>query len=205
MTSHYSPKTQIKGLAVFILFMLVFVLFVELYQQDDIEDVVASEKDVVDAEMRKSIDNIYPYEYWIQNKKDVYYTEMVEDLKKAKKIKRVLRGELAGKEEIFLKSFSSPEIGKYVMSAIVAESGGGQKPCGKFNYSGIMKNGKCENFDSLEDYINSGVKAKTGKYFNELYKSGVSAESLQNIFIGSYCQSGCEHWVGNFLSTYEKL
>jgi hypothetical protein len=123
------------------------------------------------------------------------------------KVVRVLRGELAGQEELFLSSFSNREIGKYVMSVIVAESGGGLHSCGTYNYSGIMKNGRCENFSSVEDYIQNGIKKKTGKYFNDLDKVGVSEENLDIIFIGKgkYCTSGCEHWTTNFLATYNKL
>jgi hypothetical protein len=122
-------------------------------------------------------------------------------------IRRVLRGDLEGKEELFLTSFSDPEIGKYVMSVICAESGCGQHSCGKYNYSGIMKNGRCEYFESVEDYIENGVKKRTGIYFNRLHERGVSEQSLNDIFIGKgrYCTSSCEHWTKNFLATYNEI
>lgn len=85
--------------------------------------------------------------------------------------------------------------------------GGGEKPCGKNNYWGIMEKVsvgyKCRNFNSLEDAI-KGVKKYTGKYYNQLFELGVTEESVNKVFIGSYCTSSCQHWSKNFLLAYKQ-
>ncbi len=201
MSNHYSPKTQFKGLLVFITVVIFLLMAIET---------IAKNEAVVPIEIKaEGLGYVYPsYDEKIEWERKKHLEKLSKEMVEAKKNKinyRPLKGELKGKEEVFLTSFSNREIGKYVISVLVAESGGGQNPCGRFNYSGIMKNGRCQNFESLEDYIEHVIKARTGKYFNELYKVGVTRETLNNVFIGSYCQSGCEHWVDNFVSTYEKL
>ena len=98
----------------------------------------------------------------IQKLREIPEPEIIPE---SKPIVRILKGELEGKEEQFLASFSKEILGNYVMAVICSESGCGLKPCAKHNYSGIMENGRCKHFDSIEDYID-GVKTLTGKYFN---------------------------------------
>tara|TARA_R110000868_G_scaffold13557_3_gene63084 strand:- start:213 stop:776 length:564 start_codon:yes stop_codon:yes gene_type:complete len=144
---------------------------------------------------------------YIRAKKDRYYEELKLEMIEQKKVKRILRGGLKGQEEKFLNGFESTRLAKYVMAVICSESGCGEHQCGSFNYSGIMKNGKCQEFNSVEDYIENGIKKRTGKYFRDLDKVGVSRETLNDVFIGQgkYCTSGCSAWVDNFLFYYNKI
>ena len=200
--ANYSIKTQVKGLITFLFMVLLLVMVVEFFKSSQNNAII---------QQQQRLNYIYPsYEDHIDNQREIHFQKLITEMKEAQNNKvnyRPLRGQLKGKEEVFLTSFSNKEIGKYVISVLVAESGGGAYPCGSFNYSGIMYRGKCRDFESLEDYIENGIKKSTGIYFNKLYKEGVSRETLNNIFIGKgkYCTSGCKYWVNNFISTYQKL
>ena len=196
MTAHYSPKTQIKGLIIFITVILISLILTNM----------AKNKTVIGQETKADgLKYVYPsYDEKIEIKRKLHLEklskEMIEVKRNKSEIKRILRGKLKGKEEIFINSFSSPKIGKLVMSAIMTESGG-EYECGSFNYSGIMLNGKCQNFSSLEDYIENGIKKRTGIYFNKIAKLELTKENVEMIFIGKgkYCTSGCTNWSKNFI------
>lgn len=213
-TKKYGFREQLGRYAVIIAIAIIFVSVIEIYVNATGVEV----KEVEQGEIYPSKEG-YLNEKIIRLEKDLYFekekNKMAVNLLNSNEVKkdnvwngkRVLKGDLKGSEEVFLKSFSNERIGLYVMSVICAESGCGTHQCGDWNFSGIMKNGRCQSFKDLNDYIENGIKAKTGKYFNDLDKVGVSNEGLNSVFIGNgkYCTSGCDTWVGNFLYFYNKL
>lgn len=144
--------------------------------------------------------------------KENYYLNMQLDLIKqkvekgndvqVKKIVSVLKGGLSGQEETFYKRFDE-KTAKLVMSVICAESGCGQHQCGTNNFSGIMKNGKCANYSSVNEYIDA-IKSQTGIYFTRMKTLEVNETNLNEVFIGNgkYCTSGCSNWISNTLHYY---
>jgi hypothetical protein len=119
----------------------------------------------------------------------------------------ILSGVFADTECQIIDSVSSETVGKAVISVMVAESGGGKHLCGTYNPMGIMKNGRCENFTDVDNFIQVGIKKRVGGYFNRLEKCGVNKECLDLIFVGKgkYCSSSCSNWTSNVYLTYGKL
>ncbi len=205
--NHYSPKTELKGLIVFIITIFLLLLTIKT---------IAKNETTTTLETKATGSGYYlpSYDEKIEWEREIHFKklsiEMIEVKKKKESIKPVLRGKLKGYESFILNTCFNGDYTKakvYIaLIGLEATYGESKMAVEQNNFNGIKVDGKFKTFKSIEEGL-CGAKLHIGKYIKE-FAQQPTQENMTKVF-WKYCapEDGipCGHRDGTLWNIYYNL